>query len=96
MVRLRGHKLNSELMRYIREHPHLKNGRSRHDQPVVYRATKWRLQDRLTEVDMIRLVMAFQTGIATRELAARYAINVKSVRKVLREHRATKLLRPTA
>ncbi|WIG58335.1 MAG: hypothetical protein OJF49_001080 [Ktedonobacterales bacterium] len=30
--------------------------------------------------------MAYQTGIATTELAARYSINVKSVRKLLREH----------
>jgi hypothetical protein len=34
---------------------------------------------------MIRLVLAFQTGIATKELAKRYGINVRSVRKLLRE-----------
>jgi DNA-binding CsgD family transcriptional regulator len=59
----------------------------------VYRATKWRLRDRLTEKDIIRLTMAFKTGIATKDLAERYGINVKSVRKLLRKHGVKRRLR---
>jgi hypothetical protein len=75
------HKLNSQLVEYLREHPHLKNRQIRRKRSVVYRATKWRLRDRLTERDIVRLIMAFKTGIVTKALAERYDINVKSVRK---------------
>lgn len=47
--------------------------------------TCWRLRDRLSERDVVRLVMASKTGIATKEIADRYSINVKSARKLLRQ-----------
>jgi hypothetical protein len=86
MVHLMGYKWNSQLATYLRAHPHLENRRFKPKRAVVYRATKWRLRDRLTEKDIVRLIMAFKTGMAMRDLAERYGINVKSVRKLLREH----------
>lgn len=82
---LRRNKSNSALLEWIRDHPasvRQVNGRS---QSIVYRATEWRLKDRLTEADIVRLAMAYQTAMTTRALAERYGINVKSVRKLLRE-----------
>jgi site-specific DNA recombinase len=89
LVRVTGHQSNSELIEWLRAHPYLKNRQYRPKRTVVYRATKWRLRDRLTERDVVRLIMASKTGIATKELAERYGINVKSVRKVLRERRCS-------
>ena len=81
-----GHKSNFELVEWLRAHPYLKNRRYRPKRTAVYRATKWRLRDRLTERDVVRLMMAYKAGIATMALAERYAINVKSVRKVIQQH----------
>src|SRR5260370_6654725 len=56
------------LGRCIGKHPpHLKNRQYRPSCAVVYRATKWRLRDRLTEKGIIRLTMAFKTGISTKD-----------------------------
>jgi hypothetical protein len=85
MVQVMRHKSNSQLIEWLREHSHLDKRQLRRKRDVVYRATKWRLQDRLTERDVVRLVMAFRTGIAMKALAKRYGMNVKSVRKLLRE-----------
>ena len=38
----------------------------------------------MTETDIVRLIMAYQTGMATKALAERFGINVNSVRKMLR------------
>lgn len=84
-MHLTGHKSNFELVEWLRAHPYLKNRQYRPKRTAAYRATKWRLRDRLTERDVVRLMMAYKTGIATKELAERYGINVKSVRKLLRE-----------
>jgi hypothetical protein len=86
MVRVTGYKSNSQLMEWIKEHSAPVRQPKRRSHSVVYRATKWRPKDRLTEVDVVRLVMAYQTGIATKELAKHYGINVKSVPKLVREH----------
>jgi site-specific DNA recombinase len=86
LVHLMRHNSNSELVEWLRKHPHLKSRSSKGRLPVVYRATKWRIRDRLTEKDIVRLIMAFKTGMVTMALAERYGMNVKSVRKVVREH----------
>jgi hypothetical protein len=85
MVHLRGYKLNPLLAEYLSEHPHLKNGLSESKITVVHRATKWRLPDRLSGHDIDELVAAFKAGAAKRVLAMRYGINIKSVKKLLRE-----------
>ncbi len=45
-------------------------------------------------MDIVRLIMAFKTGMATKELGERYGINVKSVRKLLGEHGVNRQSRP--
>lgn len=51
----------------------------------MYHATKWQLRDRLIERDIVRLVMAFKTGMAMTDVAEHLGINEKSVRKLVRE-----------
>lgn len=88
LVREMGHKLNPELLLWIREGKYAKTRCANDNSQSSYRRTCWRLEDRLSERDIIRVVMAYQTGIATSELAERYGINVKSVRRLLRERDA--------
>lgn len=78
------HELNSELFKWISANPYEELGRLNAEQSAARRKPKWRLRDRLAERDIVRLIMAYKTGIATKELAEWYAINVKSVRKVLK------------
>ena len=85
-----GHKLNSELLRWLREHQASAARCSDDNESHAYRRTCWRLRDRLSERDLVRLIMAYQTGIATAELAGRYGINVKSVRKLLQMYQSTR------
>lgn len=83
-----GHKSNPELLAWLKAHPApVRRAKSRWS-AVAYRATKWRLRDWLTEVDVMRLVMAFKTGMATKEIASRFGVNIKSVRKLLYEQDA--------
>lgn len=86
MVRQMGHKLNAELLRWLREHPVTAARCRDNNEARTYRRTCWRLRDRLSDLDILRLIMARQRGIAMNELTERYEINVKSVRKLLREH----------
>src|SRR5690242_18096317 len=86
MVHLMRHKSNSELLKYIRDHPYLYKRQPRRKTSVVYRSPAWRLHDRLTDIDVNELITAFKTGIAKHVLAERYGINVKSVKKLLRRH----------
>lgn len=85
LVRVTGHKLNPALLRWLREHPTSARRCHGYNNSRAYRRTCWRLGDRLSERDIVRSIMAYQTGIVIKELAKRYEINVKSVRKVLRE-----------
>lgn len=85
MVRGTGHKLNSELIEWLSAHSYLRNRQYRPKRTVVYRAAKWRLRDRLTEKDVVRLIMAYQTGLPATAIAEKYDLNVKSVRELLRE-----------
>jgi hypothetical protein len=85
MVRVTGYKLNPQLLRWLREHPAVSGRCGRYNESLTYHRTCWRLRDRLTERDIVQLMMAYKTGIATKELAERYGINVKSVRKLLLE-----------
>lgn len=93
MVRVTGYKLNSELLRWLREHSVPMERCSSDNKYDTYRRTCWRLHDRLSERDIVRLIMAFNTGIATKELAKRFSINVKSVRKLLLEYEVKQLAR---
>jgi hypothetical protein len=49
-----------------------------------------RLSDRLSEADLGHLVAAFAAGTTKRELAARYDISDSSVKRLIRQHGASK------
>lgn len=85
MVHLRGHKLNSDLLEWLKTHPYLENEDYYRTKSVAYRATATKLKDRLSDEKIDELVTAFQTGVAKHALAERYGINIKSVKKLLRE-----------
>jgi hypothetical protein len=51
---------------------------------------QWRLGDRLYEADMERLIAAFTAGTPKRKLAERYGISESSVKRLIRQHGASK------
>lgn len=50
-----------------------------------YQARQWRVRDRLSEQQIRDIVTAFTGGTAKHVLAKRYDINLRSLRKLLRE-----------
>lgn len=87
MVHLRRFKLNHQLAHHLRGHTVKSRPTSnpRGSLPL-YDVASWRLRDKLTPQDIADLVAAFQFGTSQKALAARYGIDVRSVRKLLREH----------
>jgi hypothetical protein len=53
--------------------------------------TQWRVGDRLSEVDVQRLIAAFAAGTSKWRLAERYGISESSVKRLIRQHGASKL-----
>lgn len=53
-------------------------------------ASQWRVGDRLSEADTERLVAAFVAGTSKRKLAERYGISESSVKRLIRQHGASK------
>jgi DNA invertase Pin-like site-specific DNA recombinase len=51
---------------------------------------QWRMGDRLSEVDVARIVTAFTTGTSKRKLAERYGISESSVKRIIGQHGASK------
>ena len=51
----------------------------------------WRVDARLSEADAEQFVAAFDAGTSKRKLAERYGISVSSVKRLIRQHRASKL-----
>jgi hypothetical protein len=51
---------------------------------------QWRVGDRLSEVDTAQLVAAFTAGTSKRKLAERYGISESSVKRLIRQHGASK------
>jgi hypothetical protein len=54
-------------------------------------SSQWRVGDRLSETDTARLIAAFTAGTSKRKLAERYAISESSVKRLIRQHGASKL-----
>jgi FixJ family two-component response regulator len=52
---------------------------------------RWRMVDRLGAADTERLVAAFAAGTSKRELAERYGISESSVKRLIRQHGASKM-----
>lgn len=82
LVELTRHNLNSKLVRYLREHPI-----DQLPSPTAssYRRRLWRIRDRLSERDVVRLILAFKLGAPKQALAERYGIGLRSVKKILRQ-----------
>lgn len=83
---LTGFKLNHQLAE------HLKEGaiECKHQPPPVhsvrpYQARHWRVRDRLSEQQIRDIVQDFKAGTAKHVLAERYDINLRSLKKLLRE-----------
>jgi hypothetical protein len=53
---------------------------------------QWRVGDRMSEADTEQLVAAFTTGTSKWKLAERYGISESSVKRLIREHGASKPL----
>jgi hypothetical protein len=59
--------------------------------PRSKRPVQWRVGDRLSEVDVQRLIAAFAAGTSKWRLAERYCISESSVKRLIRQHGASKL-----
>jgi hypothetical protein len=79
--------LNPKLIRYLHEHS-VEQLLQR--TPLPPRRRVWRVCDRPTEQDIVRLIIAFRIGAPKQVLAERYGIGMKSVKKVLRQYGARK------
>lgn len=51
---------------------------------------RWRMAARLSEADIEQLIAAFTAGTSKRKLAERYGISESSVKRLVREHGASK------
>jgi FixJ family two-component response regulator len=51
---------------------------------------QWQVDDRLSEADQERLIADFVAGTSKRKLAERYGISESSVKRLVREHGASK------
>jgi uncharacterized protein (DUF2235 family) len=51
---------------------------------------QWRVGDRMSEADTEQLVAAFTAGTSKRKLAERYGISESSVKRLVRQHGASK------
>lgn len=89
-----GHNLNithekiPELFDWINTNPYEEIGRLKAEEAAARRKPQWRLRYRLTERDIIRQAMAFETGIAAKELAQRFGISISSVKRLMRKQKA--------
>src|ERR1700734_3961319 len=52
--------------------------------------SQWRVGDRRSQADTERLIDAFVAGTSKRRLAERYGISESSVKRLIRQHRASK------
>ena len=78
--------LNQQLVRYLHQHSTADIHRQARATAIPYPMRRaWRLRERLREHDVTELIAAFRTGTPKHELAKRYGIGMKSVRKLLRE-----------
>lgn len=57
---------------------------------------QWRIEDRLPDADTERLIAAFTAGTPKRKLAEQYGISESSVKRLIRQHGASKRSRGLA
>ncbi len=79
--------LNPQLERFLQEHSTADIQYRAQARVSLYQKRRmWRLSDRLSERDVVRLIVAFKVGAPKHLLAEHYGISMKSVKKILREH----------
>jgi 2,4-dienoyl-CoA reductase-like NADH-dependent reductase (Old Yellow Enzyme family) len=85
-VGVTGFKLNKQLAHYVRNNP-LETKQPAKSEPAIpsYHKPRWRIRDRLSKQDIADIVAAFKHGTAKHVLAERYGINLRSLKKLLRE-----------
>ena len=83
VVGLRGLNLNKQLKEYL--------NRSLEEQAALwpsrrsYTSRPWRVRDRLSQREIATIIQAFKAGTAKHVLAKRYGMNLRSLKKLLRE-----------
>lgn len=88
MVGVTRFKLNARLARYVRENPEERKQASISDPSLPsYHAPRWRVRDRLSEQDIAERIRAFKSGRSKHELAKRYGVALRSLKRLLREER---------
>ena len=78
-------KLNAQLARYLQECPPAPEPAPDPSLPS-YHASPWRVRDRLSDQDIAHLIAAFKAGTPKHELAKRYGIALRTLKKLLRAH----------
>jgi hypothetical protein len=80
--------LNPQLSRYLQTHSTAILKRQSQAQALLYpRRRIWRIRDKLSEQDIVRLIVAFKMGTPKHLLAKHYGIGMKSVKKLLKAYR---------
>lgn len=86
LVGLRGLKLNGQLVAFLRKHQaELEQSSPAHAPPSYHSQRRWRIRDRLSRQDIANIVRAFKAGAPKHVLAERHNMNLRSLKKLLRE-----------
>lgn len=83
VVGLRKLNLNKQLKEYLNRS--LEERRALSPPLRSYVSRPWRVRDRLSQRDVAAIVKAFKAGTAKHVLTKRYGINLRSLKKLLRE-----------
>ena len=78
-------KLNAQLARYLEKRLRAPNPTAVTTSLPSYRARPWQVRDRLSRQDIADMIHSFKAGTAKYVLAKRYGMNLRSLKKLLRE-----------
>ncbi|WIG58344.1 MAG: hypothetical protein OJF49_001090 [Ktedonobacterales bacterium] len=79
--------LNPQLSRYLQTHSTTILKQQSQARALLFpRRRIWRIRDKLSEQDIVRLIVAFKVGAPKQVLADHYGIGMKSVKKILRQY----------
>jgi hypothetical protein len=84
-------KLNAQLLRYLQKDHEAGERKSlpNPSQLSYHKHRRWRVRNRLSKEDIAEIVRAFKAGTAKHVLADRYDINLRSLKKLLRDDERT-------
>ena len=78
--------LNAQLVRVLREGPASVPSTSlNHSHVSRQRHRRWKIRDRFSDDEIAQMVKAFKAGTPKHVLAKRYGMNLRSLKKLLRE-----------